>query len=353
MAKFDKIPKTEQELLDIAIENGQSKTATTLLAAYRYIKEHHNVEDPFSLTTDSGKRFTIKVIRFLATDQQLITKLKSIAPSYNFTPGDGYRTKRGIASVGTTFETILENDIKEFIRSGEDGNIEKNNLRFIKELWSHYDLDKAKNITVRNDAGNRTRRPLNVTSTSVNLGNGSTDIGKQITDLTILVDGKDRVYLSLKVMGFSYFNLGVAKLFPEAEIKQGSIKNSAGINLLNMYGINNEKFCKVFNSYQTASNLRREEERANFNKSTLTNFLKQAIGKSYHFVRKMSDGSIQHYEMTETKLNEKTKVNNVTVVYPYGSAKKIYVNIGDLSIEFRNTGGGIYPTFMLGYYRAK
>lgn len=354
MAKFDKIPETEQDLLNIAIQNGFANEAASLLSAYRYAKtKHKSITTPFSLTSDSGNvRRVVKVLRIISSDEQFLKELKVIAPSFSFTPGDGLRSKRGLASKGVSFEAILEKDIKEYINHGEDGDIEKNNLKFIKEFWSYYNLNSAKQITVSNVAGKKYRRPIKISGSTISLGNGITDIGEKVADILVKADDQ-KIYLSLKLSGFSYFNLGIATFFPEEEIKSGKITNKDGLALLEMYGIDNEKFCKVFNTYKKPNAPPKEEINAQFNSSMLTSFIKQAVGKGYHFVRKLDKGQIEHYKMDNNLLTQKTNITNVKVIYPYGTAKKIYIIFGNFTIEMRNTAGGLRPTFMIGYYTAR
>ena len=260
--------------------------------------------------------------------------------------------RSGFGSAGITFETVLEKDIQEYINAGDDASIaDKNHFKFIRELWNIYELDKSRRIEIKPGAGlKRYRRTLQFSSNGVEFNDG-TNIGVKVSDITISVDNVD-LFLSLKIKDFSYFNLGIKSYLTEQEIKSGLIKNTNGKAILNMFGIDNEKFCQVFNSYRKSDTPEKEIITKPIN-SALTKFIKQAIGKGYHFVRKKSNGEIEHYKMTDSKLEEKSKASNVTVTYPYGSGKVIYVKFGNFEVHFRNNQSGIYPNVMIGYYKQR
>lgn len=350
MAKFDQIPKNQEELSDIIERNGFEKYKKELVSAYQYVKSQHpNIESPFSMSSDSNSKTKIKVLRAIATDG-LLASLNESVSGFKFTAGDGSRTKKGLASAGITFEKILAADIQKYIEAGEDASISPNNLKFIKELWSHYELKKAKHVKVENVGEKRYRRPLSFSSDGITFSDGM-DIGEKVSDITLDADGK-KIFLSLKVKDFSYFNLGIKSFLTETEIKSGSIKEKRGLAILKMYGIDNEKFCEVFNMYQKSDAPKREviSSRA---QPALIKFIKNAVGKGYHFVRRKSDGAIEHYEMDDSHLNSKAKADTVTVTYPYGSGKVIYVKFGNFEVHFRNNTSGLYPSVMIGYYKQK
>ena len=158
--------------------------------------------------------------------------------------------RSGFGSAGITFETVLEKDIQEYINAGDDASIaDKNHFKFIRELWNIYELDKSRRIEIKPGAGlKRYRRTLQFSSNGVEFNDG-TNIGVKVSDITISVDNVD-LFLSLKIKDFSYFNLGIKSYLTEQEIKSGLIKNTNGKAILNMFGIDNEKFCQVFNSYR-------------------------------------------------------------------------------------------------------
>jgi hypothetical protein len=353
VAVFDKLPKNEQELIILSVELGFVNQVSSLLDVFRYVKSKYPaIESPFSFSNENNvTRPKVKVLRFIAADDTTINYLTTKAPYFKFSAGNGNRTKKGLASAGAKFEDSFENDLKLFVDAGDDANINQSSMKCIKELWSYYGLDKAKDIEIKNQSARKTKRPLSVSGSMLRLGNGGYDIGGDITDIDIIKDGSP-IHLSLKVGGFSYFNLGVTSFFSEQEMKTGKITNTGGIAILNMFGIDNEKFCSVFNEYGKVGKPKETITSNKYDRSSLIHFMKQGVGMGYHFVRQTAR-EIEHFRMDQSMLDRKVAFNSVQVQYPYGTAKAVFVNIDNYVIHFRNNGGGVYPNVMLGYYNYK
>ena len=179
MAKFDQIPNSDQELMDIMRRAQVDQShAKELLAAYQYTKDNNkNIQSPFAMSLQSITK--VKVLRGICTDE-LLSRLKQTSSYFKFTPGDGSRTKKGFGSAGITFENILGKDIQEYIAAGTDADIDTKNMKFIRELWNHYKLDRAKEIHIDAEAGlKRYRRSLQISSGLVSFSDGL-DVGLKV-----------------------------------------------------------------------------------------------------------------------------------------------------------------------------
>ena len=76
-----------------------------------------------------------------------------------------------------------------------------------------------------------------------NLKGNGTDIGESVTDITMTIDSGP-IYLSLKLgTTTTFFNVGVRTILTPEEIKSYNIKNKDGLKLLELFGIDANKFC--------------------------------------------------------------------------------------------------------------
>lgn len=170
------------------------------------------------------------------------------------------------------------------------------------------------------------------------------------------MDGnKPIVYLSLKYDNFSFFNIGTVNIVPEAQVKQGYVSNPQGLQLFNFLGVDNIKFCKVFNHYRDSSF--REpgflDTNPNYDENRLKKFILSGVGYGYHMVHKKKNGAIEHYKVTKNVAESKSSIKDVKIKYPFVSAKVVYIyvttDIYKYTIMFRNNQSGIYPNVVQGY----
>lgn len=350
MAAYNIFPENTQDILDLKLDN---KKTSQLLEAYLYTKKAApNESKPFALSRDNSYS-KVKVRRYISSYVDFKV-YKKIAPSFTFTSGDGSRTKKGLGSKGTGFEHDLYNDLIMYVEEGIDSIKDANNKKFIKELVKYYSLD-SQNIKIDMMGKRNTKRDSSFSGENVVIGKdfNNFDIGDKVTDITIT--GNKEIYLSLKYKAFAFFNMGIVNTLSKDEIKKGLIKDPNGIALLNIFGIDNAKFCNVFNHYRD-SNFKTPkfiDSSPNYNESKLQKFLLSGIGYGYHFVHKLESGSIDHYELTKSKAESKVNVKSVKITYPFVSAKVLYVDILTdyylIKVMFRNNLGDLYPNVCIGY----
>ena len=190
------------------------------------------------------------------------------------------------------------------------------------------------------------------------------DHGKLLTDLNLIHKDKTKSYLSLKFSStLTFINSGVAKkYFPEAEMKTGKLTNPLGNKILEVLGIENEKFCKVFNDYGKGGKMidpHVVNVTSVVNKPKLKKLLKTAIGANYWMVHGMEGNKIYFWEMSK-KLNDSFASINGDIILYYGgtngTGKRIDMTFSNNYFEFklniRNKQSGIYPSHLMLDYKS-
>ena len=98
--------------------------------------------------------------------------------------------------------------------------------------------------------GENTKRPLYFTP-KIGLTNpkgSGTNIGKSVTDITLIKDNGEEVYLSLKMGNtVTFFNVGIRTILTPNDIQTYNIRNTDGKKLLKLFGVDEKLFCDVFN----------------------------------------------------------------------------------------------------------
>lgn len=190
------------------------------------------------------------------------------------------------------------------------------------------------------------------------------DHGKLLTDLNLIHKDKTKSYLSLKFSStLTFINSGVAKkYFPEAEMKTGKLTNPLGNKILEVLGIENEKFCKVFNDYGKGGKMidpHVVNVTSVVNKPKLKKLLKTAIGANYWMVHGMEGNKVYFWEMSK-KLNDSFASINGDIILYYGgtngTGKRIDMTFSNNYFEFklniRNKQSGIYPSHLMLDYKS-
>jgi hypothetical protein len=171
-------------------------------------------------------------------------------------------------------------------------------------------------------------------------------------------DNFKEIYLSLKMGStVTFFNAGVARIITPKEIQAGLISNENALALFKMFGVDNAKFCQVFEGY---SGSEAKDETVNtfqmLNKNILTNFIKSGIGHGYHMVHKTGK-DIHHFPIDRNFLEKASQPMSCEVRYPVGVAKRIDINVETPVFQFkfniRNKQGGIYPSHIMADYKIK
>ena len=165
-------------------------------------------------------------------------------------------------------------------------------------------------------------------------------------------------------------NLGVrTNYFPIADIKAGNIQLDDGKKLLDTFGIDHEKFCKVFNDADAGMAYSETAKPAKgFKTSLLKALIKGSLGYGYHYVHK-DKGKIFHMKMTEKFLDSSCIPSKSSITIQYGGtgrsgdAKRINIVMTtptlNLLFSIRNTSGkstkddpnATYPTHLQAGYK--
>ena len=221
------------------------------------------------------------------------------------------------------------------------------------DLDKTYKLSESNWLKVNVDAGANTPRPLsfdgkiNITNTK---GTGK-DIGNSVTDITLTKDDGEKIYLSLKFeTTTTFFNVGVRTKLRQSEIDPGEIKDRDGKKLLKLFGIDNKRFCTIFND-KVKTNGGKVTTRPNI--AAMKELLESGIGHGYHVIHKMK-GKVLSKKMDETAMKAAAKVGTCTVHYggKTGKGKRIDMEMKSpyykFKLNIRDTQGKDgYPTRMM------
>lgn len=344
-------PKSEGEidLLDFSIDK------ESLKALFReVIAKSGGMPDPIALQPNDKRN--VKISRSVADN----FNLSSLSKKYGFkvSAGEGSRGGRGSKSQGFGFEGQVEKDITTYIEEG----VNSQNFIYpdmIKEMDKEF-LSKHDNIMVKLEGGANTRRPLEFTDIGALVGGRDLQIGKKITDVTVLGDGKP-YYLSLKFGGtVTFFNAGVARIFTEDQFKKGKFTNKDAKQLLGMFGIDEQRFIQIFEGYDPKTSSRKLPKQIvdvtrKVNMRSLLQLLVTGIGYGYFMVHKKGK-KVEFYEMTRRRMMDSAKVKSVKILYPaVGSAKRIDIEIVTklyiFKVNIRNKQGGLYPSHIMCDYK--
>jgi hypothetical protein len=192
-----------------------------------------------------------------------------------------------------------------------------------------------------------------------------TQHGEKLSDIDIIHDNGRRSYLSLKFSStLTFINSGVAaKYFPGNEIKTGMIKKPDGIAILKTLGIDNKRFCKVFNNYGKPKKATDPSHKVDvsliIDKAGLKKLLQTAMGANYWMVHGMGGQEVYFWEMSKA-LNNKASVITGPIVLYYGGmdgrGKRIDMTFKNSCFEFklniRNKQGSLYPSHLMLDYKS-
>ena len=267
---------------------------------------------------------------------------------------------------GIQFERDFAQALNFYInQAGEDapGGVNPTYLQAIEKMTEL--LPDGFAITnVQQTGGENNKRPLHIDSKGIYCGDGSEDIGRVVSDITLKLQdasGRDKdVYLSLKSGdSVTFVNAGITKVLPSDEIKTGYISNPEGAQFLDMFGINNEEFCAVFNNYTGKSSKKvvknNVDVTSQVDKTLMNKFIRSVIGYGYILVHEGKQG-VDIINMDNAKMNDLASLQNVVVSYPTeGGAKRVDVDVAcngiDIKFNMRSKSGGVDPTHIMADYR--
>jgi hypothetical protein len=272
--------------------------------------------------------------------------------------GSGSSGNRGVANRGNLFEPMFAEALREWWNG--DKIKDQSILNAIETIATTYKLTAWNDFQVEDVGELNNKRPL-IYSPSVLISSQipvtNNNLGPIVTDITLSngPKGKKKVYLSLKLGGtVTFFNVGIRTVLTPAEIKSGTITNKNGLKILDMFNIQPELFCDIFNGklkkgysediWPTMSSTQ---------KKNLKLLLESGIGHGYFVVHKLTKG-IKTIEIDEAYMRSAATPTSCMVYYggKTGTAKRIDMEIETgkyiLKLNIRDTQGGDgYPTRMM------
>ena len=352
---YNVIPKDYKEL-SAAVSHMNEQSAIEATRLWNYLVAQHGelMQDPLALAKD--KKNDVKIARALKDEIALADikrklKLTTLRPTW----GDGSRGNRGSANTGNLFEGQLQNGLNDWI---ETGDYSRNQYKdFIKDLIDTYHLEDCSFVLVSEGELNK-KRPLVFEAGGWKIGEATAtnyDIGHIVTDLTLKTKCKGKpdgiIYLSLKKGGTTTMsNLGMKKIFPKDELAAGEIKNNVGLKVIETFGLDNQRVCKIFNEalagkVESGGNV----SNPRFNRSLLQSMIRGSIGYGYHYTHLQRGGKIKSFPMTKAKCDASTNITSVTVHYggKTGTGQRIDITVKtpamELKFNIRDTSGSSLP----------
>ena len=277
-------PKTEDDI-STTLSHWPHENVNDVISLFNLLK---NKGDDTPINIDLKKQKDINVSRsfksqFDINDIKNQSSLKKVRIKF----GNGSKGNRGSNNRGNAFETLFANNLNKWFSEGNEAVEDKEILKSILDLDKIYNLSNSKTLTVNVVGGENTKRPLDFSgqiTVSNKKGTGN-DIGESVTDITLIKDDGTKIYLSLKFeTTTTFFNVGVRTKLTPKEIKEGKIQNIDGLKLLDLFGIDNERFCSIFNDdvkTQSGKVITRP------NSSAIKTLLESGIGYGYHVIHKM------------------------------------------------------------------
>ena len=341
-------PKTEEEIRK-ALSEFPHNNVEDIIRLFNYLKGKH--ETPINI--DLKKTKNVNVSRYFKGIYD-IGDIKSGAglTTIKIKFGNGSLGNRGANNRGNAFEKDFKEALDGWYAGENDPNFPTGEtLTAVQDIIKTYDLADSE-WTAKVVGGENTRRPLNFAGdiTLTNTKGTGLNIGDSVTDITITKDSKE-IYLSLKIeKTTTFFNVGVKTKITKKEIDEGEIKDRDGKKLLDMFGIDNKRFCTIFNpdvKTESGKVITRPSARA------LKKLLTSGIGYGYHVIHKKG-GKIESYKMDRKLMANSASVGTVTIYYggKKGSGKRIDMEMQSPHYKFKlnirdTQGGDGYPTRMM------
>ena len=387
---WDIIPNTRKKCAAAVKKcNMKPEVAMEVMRLWDHIKSNYPDEpDPLAFSADeSGGKKEVKIMRIVqkkgytkgATGEKEISK-EARLNSLRVRWGDGSRKGKGKGNQGNKFEDILVQAINKYATEGMDSMSESPEKSFVLQMSTVFDNDykwwNNRSVVAKNVGSSDTKRPLKLKNGTWFVGSAGGgkgyDIGEKVSDVTVTGDkGAVLTYISAKTSGTTALvNLGVrTNYFPIADIKASNIQKNDGKKLLDTFGIDHEKFCKVFNDADAGIPYSETAKPAKgFNTSLLKALIKGSLGYGYHYVHK-DKGKIFHLKMTEKFLDSSCIPSKSSITIQYGGtgrsgdAKRINIVMTtptlNLLFSIRNTSGqgtkddpnATYPTHLQAGYK--
>ena len=355
---FNSIPTSLAEMRKVAGESIDAKYRQGVIKFYRKIKENHGVDDPLAFNPSVASGKSCKLVRALKGELDIVRLKRESKLDTNFkiSWGDGSRGNRGTGNTGNLFEAQLEKGLNDWV---EEGDYSNNTYKdFISDLIKFYKLEDCQIVQVVSEGTLNKKRPIQFVGSNWKIGDASAsnyNIGSTVTDLTLKTKCKNQkeklIYLSLKKGGTTTMsNLGVKKIFTQTDIENGTITGTVGEKVLETFGIDNSRFCKIFNEAKAGSvSSGGDVITTDYNRALLQGMIRGSIGYGYHYAHKESGSKIKNFPMEKKTCDDATKVSSVTVHYGgrTGTGQRVDITVQtpvmELKFNIRDTSGSPYP----------
>ena len=349
-------PKSVEEISS-TLSDWPHESVADVISLFNYLQGKGD-ETPINI--DIKKQKDINVSRtFQSIEDISTTKTNARLKTIRIKHGNGSKGNRGVNNRGNLFETSFANDLRSWFANGDDAVEDKNNLKAILDLNKIYQLSDSKTLKVDVVGGVNTKRPLDFGSqiTITNTKGTGTDIGKSVTDITLTKEDGTEIFLSLKFeTTTTFFNVGIKTKLTNKEINEGLIKNKDGKKLLDLFGIDNKRFCTLFNDKVKSQS---GVVNAKPNIAAINHLLQSGIGFGYHVIHKMR-GKVLSKKMDESAMKAAAKVGNAKIYYggKTGKGKRIDIEMESpyyiFKLNIRDTQGKDgYPTRMMCDFKTK
>tara|TARA_Y100000310_G_scaffold343046_1_gene448904 strand:+ start:2569 stop:3651 length:1083 start_codon:yes stop_codon:yes gene_type:complete len=358
---FNIIPSCVGEIQELSLIEEES-----VIRLFNFLTtEIPEIQNPFAF--DVTKPLTVKVTRkiFNRFTKRELKSLLMPGSKLSILWGEGSRGGNGENNKGLLFEVELHDDLVQYKHHQMAGNFR--NPDFVDEFSQEYKLDEATRIVVRSMGALNQSRPLIFEDGDVFLKQRNPDIGSTITDLDV-IRNDEIVHISAKFgSSATLFNAGITSFFPPDEIQNGHIVNEYGNIIFDLFGIDNGRFCEVFDSYDPRGPKVKMKNPYDIDYTTdridlhkVQTLIKTGIGCGYHMVHKAGTkaGNIKHFTLTEEALHQGSWPYSVVVKYPKNNSKRISIGVEtekfDLTIIMRDSGGQThYPQKLSSSYKMK
>ena len=320
-----------------------------IIKLHETLQSKYKIDAPINIDLDkfTQKKSPINVTRALegAITIKEIMKLGNI-DNLQLKFGNGSSGNRGAENQGNAFEKQFTKDLNKWWSGEKVKN--RNHLKAIEHIDKTYNLRESSTLDIQNVGGENTKRPIKFGSKIIleNTKGTGNDVGKGVTDITLIKDDGEEIYLSLKFgPTTTFFNVGVRTVLTPDEIESGFILNDNGVKLLNMFGIDNEKFCRVFQGGKTTRPGYSAKETVRHNTTQMKYLLESGVGYGYHVIHKFTNGSVLSKKMTKSAMQTAVKTQRMKVYYAgkTGTGKRINMECESsaykFSLNIRDTQG--------------
>jgi len=380
---WDKIPTDKKTCGQTAETCGMSDDVKAeVMTLWSHLSENYPKEkDPLAFEQSSAGKKRVLIARVFEKQYGLSIETFEKAAGLSKLKvdfGNGSRGGRGSANKGNKFEVDLARDINKWFEEG-DGYLKtsdpiQNMIRQVALVNDDYGWFNNRTLRATVMGGVDTKRPLKLKNGTWYVGDAGGgqgyDIGEKISDVTVEGDKSGKTYISAKTSGTTALvNLGVrTNYFPIDDIKSSNIQKADGQALLNTFGLDEAKFCKVFIEAEAGNTYSESATPGNkFDHDLLTALIKGSLGYGFHYVHK-DKGKIFHMKMTEKFLNDSCIPNKSSIQIQYGGtsgdgAKRVNIvmktNTLNLLFSIRNTSNKktakdpkrIFPTHLQAGYK--